>query len=984
MDQQFIHLKEAATKNSTQPRSKGKTTRKRTTERNRLRETDLKTLTLNIRGLRTNIGALANICCQQKPHVVVVVETFLDATVSDGEDCISIPGYNISCRKDRNANGGGIIVYCMEGIAIYHDASHDPTHLELMWFSIALKEQSILVAAVYRPPSSGDEIIHYLDSSAMQKLDDFKAKSLCFVGDFNVHHQDWLGSHFTDRPGKLLLEVCNSLNLRQAVTEPTRLDQILDLVITDLPVTCTTLANCGSSDHNPVLFQIKKPVYCEKPYRRKVWKYNHADFWGMRGHFSNYDWDAVFESNDPEECCTQVTKVITDAMDMFIPNKSVTNKVTDKPWFNDQCRRLTAKKRRVFNIKKKNPSDMNIKAFQKVQKEYKRAEKRARAQHSAKLKEELSNEKLSSKKWWKTVNSLAGKSSKTNIPVLKKDGVMHSTTQQKVEVLANTFAEKCKLDQCDDSPPTVTKETSASMSNFKFKPKEVRHILKNLKIEKATGKDQIPNRVLKACSAELASPLCRLFTLCFDNTCFPSQWKHASVIPLHKRSSKSDPTMYRPISLLSNISKIMEAVIAKSMKKFFLRHDLISNRQFGFRPNHSTSDILTILSQKWSAALDEGKEVFAVALDIKGAFDRVWHNGLSAKLQAKGISGKLLKWIESYLTGRSLEVILNGQSSSTFYFNASVPQGSILGPLLFSIFIDDIVSECENELFLYADDSTLYCKVDSISKRAESAASINRDLVKLKAWADRWKVIFEPSKCQAMIVSRKRNAFDLKLYFDGTEIAITNELKILGVTFDSKLTWNKHLSNVSGRAGQKLGALRRVSSNLSTKGRANVYKSQVRSVMEVSSLAWLGAAPTHLNKLDAIQSRAIKIIGITEEAAANDFNIQSLEHRRKVASSTLMYKMHTPSCPDKLKELRPPAQTRRRTTRLNSVIQQHALQTKRTRTQSFDRTFTNSGVSLWNDLPSDVVGVIDSSDSSQSDIQHFKKRVNKYLLENSF
>ena len=143
-------------------------------------------------------------------------------------------------------------------------------------------------------------------------------------------------------------------------------------------------------------------------------------------------------------------------------------------------------------------------------------------------------------------------------------------------------------------------------------------------------------------------------------------------------------------------------------------------------------------------------------------------------------------------------------------------------------------------------------------------------------------------------------------------------------------------------------------------------------------------APTHLRKLDAIQSRAITIIGISEEAAANDFNIQSLEHRRKVASSTLMYKMHTPSCPDKLKELRPPAQTRRRTTRLNAVIRQHTLQTKRKRTQSFDKTFTNSGVSLWNDLPSDVVGVIDSSDSSQSDIQHFKKRVNKYLLENPF
>ena len=159
------------------------------------------------------------------------------------------------------------------------------------------------------------------------------------------------------------------------------------------------------------------------------------------------------------------------------------------------------------------------------------------------------------------------------------------------------------------------------MSYFVFKPKAIRQILKNLKIEKATGPDQIPNRVLKTCHTELASPLCRLFKMCFDHAVFPSQWKNASVVPLHKRNSKADPSMYRPISLLSNISKVMEAVIAKSMQKFFLRHNLISNRQFGFRPNHSTSDVLTILLQHWSLVLDEGNKVFLVALDIKGALD---------------------------------------------------------------------------------------------------------------------------------------------------------------------------------------------------------------------------------------------------------------------------------------------------------------------------------------------------------------------------
>ena len=210
---------------------------------------------------------------------------------------------------------------------------------------------------------------------------------------------------------------------------------------------------------------------------------------------------------------------------------------------------------------------------------------------------------------------------------------------------------------------------------------------------------------MKECAAELASPLCRLFRLCFANGTFPDQWKTASVIPVHKRDSKSDPTKYRPISLLSIIfSKVMESAVNKQLQNHLLTNKLISSRQFGFRPHHSTADLLTILAQTWNASLDRSEEVCIVACDIQGAFDRVWHNGLLAKLRSKGVSGMLLKWLQSYLHGRSIKVVLSGQSSDASPINASVPQGSILGPLLFSVFIDDLVDTCENQLYLYADD----------------------------------------------------------------------------------------------------------------------------------------------------------------------------------------------------------------------------------------------------------------------------------------
>ena len=169
------------------------------------------------------------------------------------------------------------------------------------------------------------------------------------------------------------------------------------------------------------------------------------------------------------------------------------------------------------------------------------------------------------------------------------------------------------------------------------------------------------------------------------------------------------------------------------------------------------------------------------ALDIKGAFDKVWHSGLCSKLIAKGVRGKLLTWIKSYLTDRSIKVVLSGQSSSTSSINASVPQGSIHDPLLFSVSMDDLTMECEKQLYLYADDSTLFCEIKSTEDPKATTASLNRDLEKMRIWADRWKVTFEPSKCKAMTISRKRNPTRLDLWFGSSNLVEKDELEILGV-----------------------------------------------------------------------------------------------------------------------------------------------------------------------------------------------------------
>ena len=335
----------------------------------------------------------------------------------------------------------------------------------------------------------------------------------------------------------------------------------------------------------------------------------------------------------------------------------------------------------------------------------------------------------------------------------------------------------------------------------------------------------------------------------------------------------------------------------------------------------------------------------------------------------------LLTWLRSYLHGRSIKVVLSGQSSDVSAINASVPQGSILGPLLFSVFIDDLVDTCENQLYLYADDSTLFAPIRSVNERASVFTSLNRDLEKMRVWAANWKVTFEPTKCKALMLSRKRTPAIPDLYFGNTKLAVETELCILGVAVNSKLLWSRHISNISKNAGQRLGALRKIANKLDTAGRATVYKPQIRRIMEHACLSWMSASPTVLNQLDSIQQKALRIIGVNQATTCTELAIPSLQHRREEAAVTVLYKMHTSHCPRDLQVLLPCPYTSGRTTRASSSMPNHALAMPHTKTSTLDRTFLHCAIRTWKALPDIVVGKI-KSDSVQS----FKQRDNKHMM----
>ena len=224
--------------------------------------------------------------------------------------------------------------------------------------------------------------------------------------------------------------------------------------------------------------------------------------------------------------------------------------------------------------------------------------------------------------------------------------------------------------------------------------------------KKAPGPDGVSPFLLKRCAGELSKPLTHIFQQCLSSSTWPTAWKEARVTPVHKKKDKGDPSNYRPISLLSVLSKTLERVIAEQLTRHLDSHYLFSDRQYGFRRGRSASDLLLLLAKKWHEALDSSRLSLVIALDIAGAFDRVWHRGLLAKLEQFGVAGDLLELFSSYLQDRCLRVVVSGRTSATYPIEASVPQGSILGPILWNIYFNELLQSLPLAS-AYADDCTL-------------------------------------------------------------------------------------------------------------------------------------------------------------------------------------------------------------------------------------------------------------------------------------
>ena len=401
-------------------------------------------------------------------------------------------------------------------------------------------------------------------------------------------------------------------------------------------------------------------------------------------------------------------------------------------------------------------------------------------------------------------------------------------------------------------------------NEFVFQPIEesyVYGVLNNLKTNKAVGLDKISARLLKDSSSVITPILTKLFNRSLISSTFPSTWKSGKVTALFKSGDQSNASNYRPITILPTIRKVLEKAVHSQVYRYLIDNKILAPRQFGFRPKISTEIALAHFTDTILANMDKGLVAGAVFLDLAKAFDTVDHSLLFEKLALSGLSNDSVDWFKSYLTNRNQLTALANTVSSFKHVPVGVPQGSVLGPLLFLIFVNDLpycINHCE--ISLYADDTVIYF---SSNNACDLENKLNSDLKHLCRWFNDNLLTLNVSKCKFVIYGSSSKVAK----FDNVSITVNDSIldridsfKYLGVTIQQNLTWSEHIDNISKKFNQHLGLIRRIKFLLPKQARLTLYNSLVLPLLDYSDIVWGDKNSILMNNLQVLQHNAARLI----------------------------------------------------------------------------------------------------------------------------
>lgn len=552
----------------------------------------------------------------------------------------------------------------------------------------------------------------------------------------------------------------------------------------------------------------------------------------------------------------------------------------------------------------------------------------------------------------------------------KHNDVTYTKCKDKATILNNYFTSVFTKEDESNIPP-FDSSSFPDILPIDITVEGVSTLLSNLEVHKACGPDEIPTALLKNLAPIIAPALTIIFQASLCQSLIPAEWKTANIVPLFKKGNRSDPSNYRPVSLTCICSKLLEHIVYSHIFSHLKKYNILTEEQHGFRQNRSCETQLLATVNDLAENLNIGNQTDVILLDFSKAFDKVPHNRLCLKLHHLGINGTLLTWIKYFLTGRQQQVVVNGESSSPSLVTSGVPQGTVLAPLLFLCYINDITINISSKIKLYADDVLIY---NTINSKAD-CRNLQNDLNTLQNWALTWQMHFNLSKCEFLRVTNRKKIIEFQYCIQGDIIQEVQNARYLGITLNNKLSWSKHIHNITSKANSVVGFLRRNFHQCPTQTKSALYLTLVRPILEYAVTVWAPYHQSDIHQLEAVQRRAARFVmncydryqSVSDMLCGLDW--PTLAKRRDHFKIIMLYKIiynivHIqPDLPFTYSNL-------------INYTRGHVLKIQQpaTRIDSYLNSFFPSTIKLWNSLP---LHVIDSST-----LNDFKFKLHNYLVIN--
>ena len=808
----------------------------------------LKCLYTNAQCLLNKLEELHNLCEQHHPDLVAVTETWFRADLTDSE--LAVPNMCL-LRNDRSGRGGGVALYYRDCLSCARISDEELSLSDTMWCTMQLKEgDSCVIALIYRSPAANETFNQCLLDKIRVACARYQTPIL-ILGDFNLpqlHTHQNHPPHTLEGKFQCLFEDLTLVNHVSSYTRVRGNDQpsTLDLILTNEALAVDQVfcePPLGKSDHLVLKFgyvcRADRASDKHKPLRK-------IDFSGLIEALSgleftitatvpvNLHWQS-FIKNLQEQVEANSHYIYCRRSELGFSLRSRTKK-----WL--ACRNA------VWYRYKQTQTDEHWLQFRALRNKVTAMIKQDKRNYQISL---LKKMEYNPKLLYRVINNRS-KAKPGVTPLLTMTGFTKDALQTAnafADFYERIFAPKEAQSSCD----SVCDMPNETLSDVVFDSYIVFQRIQSLKTNTSPGYDGITPLILRKCAHQLSNNLAELFNHSMEQGCVPSEWKCSIISPIYKGGSRSEEANYRPVSLPPTISKVMEREVAEKIVTHMERNGLFTKEQHGFRRKRSCVTNLLIALNDWTKAVDNGMCVHACYLDISKAFDRVNHDILLQKIQSYGCVGKLLEWLHDYLRDRSAKVRVDGILSRELFMTSGVPQGSVLGPILFLIYINDLPKLLNCKVLIFADDIKIWTTICCI----DDCLRLQKDLTTLHAWSIRNKLPFNFSKCKMLQIGRK---FDFGYHLGPQELEWVSRERDLGVWISTSLKTGIQCQTVYNKASALLGMLRRLFSRFTKDTFPVIMNTYIRPTMEYAVQAWSPWMVKDVEVLQRIYHRATKLV----------------------------------------------------------------------------------------------------------------------------